>query len=86
MRKPKPNLVGDIDVSKLLESEGARLTALQDNDFYRVTAQRPGDIAQCYADASLALETLGWRAELGIESMCADTWRWQRWAAEHLSR
>ena len=53
---------------------------------YRVTAQRPGDIAQCYADASLALETLGWRARLGIESMCADTWRWQRWAAEHLSR
>ena len=53
---------------------------------YRVTARRPGDIAQCYADASLALQTLGWRARLGIDSMCADTWRWQRWAAEHLSR
>jgi len=51
---------------------------------YRVVTRRPGDIAQCYADASLALETLGWRAELGIESMCADTWRWQRWAAENL--
>ena len=38
MRKPKPNLVGTIDVSKLLESEDARNTALQDNDFYRVTA------------------------------------------------
>lgn len=53
---------------------------------YRVAARRPGDIAQCYADASLALETLGWRARLGIEAMCADTWRWQRWAAENLSR
>ena len=53
---------------------------------YRVTARRPGDIAQCYADASLALQTLGWRAELGIDSMCADTWRWQCWAAENLSR
>jgi UDP-glucose 4-epimerase len=51
---------------------------------HRVAARRPGDIAQCYADAALALETLGWRAELGIESMCADAWRWQRWAAEHL--
>jgi UDP-glucose 4-epimerase len=40
---------------------------------YRVAARRPGDIAQCYADASLAQETLGWRARLGIDSMCADT-------------
>ena len=53
---------------------------------YRVTARRPGDIAQCYADASLAEVMLGWRAELGIEAMCADSWRWQRWAAENLSR
>jgi UDP-glucose 4-epimerase len=53
---------------------------------YRVVARRPGDIAQCYADASLALATLGWRAELGVEAMCADTWRWQRWAAENLPR
>ncbi len=51
---------------------------------YRIVARRPGDIAQCYADAALALETLGWQAQLGIEAMCADTWRWQRWAAENL--
>jgi UDP-glucose 4-epimerase len=50
---------------------------------YRVAARRPGDIAQCYADASLAFETLGWRAGLGIEAMCADSWRWQCWAAEN---
>jgi len=47
-------------------------------------ARRPGDIAQCYADPALALATLGWQAQLGIEAMCADTWRWQRWAAENL--
>ena len=51
---------------------------------YRIAPRRPGDIAQCYADASLAFDTLGWRALLGIEAMCADTWRWQRWAAEEL--
>ncbi len=51
---------------------------------YRIVARRPGDIAQCYADAALAFETLGWQARLGIEAMCADTWRWQRWAAENL--
>jgi UDP-glucose 4-epimerase len=34
----------------------------------------------------IAQVAVGWRAELGIDSMCADAWRWQRWAAEHLSR
>src|SRR3990172_6214144 len=51
---------------------------------YRIVERRPGDTAQCYADPTLALATLGWQAQLGIEAMCADTWRWQRWAAENL--
>jgi len=44
---------------------------------YLVTARRPGDIATCYADPTLAHEMLGWQAELGIEKMCRDHWRWQ---------
>lgn len=52
---------------------------------YRVVGRRPGDIAQCYADPSLALEMLGWKAQLGIEAMCLDVWRWQQWATEHLT-
>jgi UDP-glucose 4-epimerase len=44
---------------------------------YRIAPRRPGDIAQCYADPSLARELLGWTAARGIEEMCADTWRWQ---------
>jgi UDP-glucose 4-epimerase len=51
---------------------------------YRVMGRRPGDVAQCYADPSYASGVLGWKAGLGIEAMCADTWRWQQWAAEHL--
>ena len=51
---------------------------------YKIVARRPGDIAQCYADPALALAMLGWQAQLGIDAMCADTWRWQRWAAENL--
>ncbi len=45
---------------------------------YRVGPRRPGDIAACFADPSLAQELLGWRAELGIEAMCQDSWRWQQ--------
>ncbi|MDZ7828283.1 MAG: UDP-glucose 4-epimerase GalE [Halofilum sp. (in: g-proteobacteria)] len=42
-----------------------------------VVARRPGDIATCYADATLARELLGWRAERGLEAICVDAWRWQ---------
>lgn len=44
---------------------------------YKIVARRPGDAAQCYADPALAAEKLGWRAELGLERMMEDTWRWQ---------
>jgi len=52
---------------------------------YRFVERRSGDVAQCYADPTLARETLGWQAQLGIEDMCADTWRWQQWAEENLA-
>lgn len=44
---------------------------------YVIKDRRPGDIATCYADASLAKKELGWEAQYGIDEMCADSWRWQ---------
>ncbi len=44
---------------------------------YKIAPRRPGDIASCYADTKLALNFLGWRAERGLDAMCADAWRWQ---------
>ena len=44
---------------------------------YTVTQRRPGDIAICYADPSMAKKELGWQAQRDIEEMCADSWRWQ---------
>ncbi|MFW6428579.1 MAG: UDP-glucose 4-epimerase GalE [Desulfosalsimonas sp.] len=44
---------------------------------YCITDRRPGDIAECWADPSLAQKELGWQARYGIEDMCADAWRWQ---------
>ncbi|ELX13308.1 UDP-glucose 4-epimerase GalE [Janthinobacterium sp. HH01] len=44
---------------------------------YQLVARRPGDIAACYADASLAERELGWKAQRNVEQMCADSWRWQ---------
>ena len=44
---------------------------------FDIVARRPGDIAACYADPSLAKSLLGWEAKWDIDRMCADTWRWQ---------
>lgn len=44
---------------------------------YTIVGRRPGDVAALYADPTKAEKVLGWRAERGIEEMCADAWRWQ---------
>ena len=42
-----------------------------------IVARRPGDVAEVYADPQLAERLLGWRAELDVDAMCRDAWRWQ---------
>lgn len=44
---------------------------------YQIMERRPGDIASCYADPTLAKDKLGWQAQYDIERMCEDAWRWQ---------
>ncbi|MGI5848675.1 MAG: UDP-glucose 4-epimerase GalE [Christensenellales bacterium] len=45
---------------------------------YVIDARRPGDIAVCYAKTDKAEKLIGWRAQRGIEDMCADAWRFER--------
>jgi UDP-glucose 4-epimerase len=44
---------------------------------HRILARRIGDIAEAYADPRRAQRWLGWRAELGVDDICRDTWRRQ---------
>ena len=44
---------------------------------YAVAPRRDGDIAECYAEPCKAREEMGWEAKLGIEEMCASSWKWQ---------
>lgn len=44
---------------------------------YVIAPRRPGDLATCYSDPSKAERELFWKAEKGIEEMCADAYRWQ---------
>jgi len=45
---------------------------------YKIVDRRSGDIAQCWADPSFAKQVLGWNAVRSLDTMCADTWRWQQ--------
>ena len=44
---------------------------------YRIVDRRAGDIAECWADTSLANQLLGWQSRRSLADMCVDTWRWQ---------
>ncbi|MCD8390565.1 MAG: UDP-glucose 4-epimerase GalE [Firmicutes bacterium] len=44
---------------------------------YQLDPRRPGDIAECYANAQKAKNELGWTAERTLAEMCEDSWRWQ---------
>ncbi len=41
---------------------------------YVVDDRRDGDLAECYADTSLATARLGWQASRTIEDACRDSW------------
>ena len=43
---------------------------------YEIVARRPGDVAQCYAEPTLAAAGTGWRPSVA-STRCADAWRWQ---------
>jgi UDP-glucose 4-epimerase len=60
-----------LDVVRAFEAASGRKVP------YQIVDRRPGDIAACYADPSLAKALLGWQAQYGIDEMCRDAWRWQ---------
>lgn len=45
---------------------------------YEITARRPGDIAECYADPTKAKEELGWTASKTLDEMCRDSWNFTK--------
>jgi len=44
----------------------------------KIVARRPGDIAACYADPSLAHQMLDWKAKRSLDEMARDAWNWQK--------
>ena len=44
---------------------------------YQIRQRRPGDAPEVWAEASKALDKIGFQATRGKAEMCQDTWRWQ---------
>jgi len=62
-------------VLEIIEAAGR---AIGEKIPYEVIARRAGDIAECYADPTLAATALKWKATRNLNVMCADAWRWQK--------
>ena len=60
-----------LDMVKAFESASGKAVP------YQIMPRRAGDVAACYAEPAAALALLDWRAERGLEAMCADAWKWQ---------
>lgn len=45
---------------------------------YKVVERRPGDIAECWSDSTLAEKKLGWKATHKLNEMMRDSWNWQQ--------
>ena len=44
---------------------------------YQISQRRPGDAPAVWAEASKAIDKIGFKATRGIVEICQDTWRWQ---------
>lgn len=44
---------------------------------FDIGPRRAGDIPESYTDPTLASRDLGWRAQMSIDDICRDAWRWQ---------
>jgi UDP-glucose 4-epimerase len=45
---------------------------------YEFAERRKGDVAECYADPSLAFKLLNWKTKFKLSQMCQDAWNWER--------
>lgn len=61
----------------VLESVAAFSRAVGREIPYEIVGRRPGDVAECVADARRAAALLGWRATRSLDEMCADHWAFQ---------
>lgn len=45
---------------------------------HRIAPRRAGDVASCFASPDRARSELGWKAQRGLDEMCASSWHFER--------
>jgi UDP-glucose 4-epimerase len=50
---------------------------------YTIGPRRAGDVEQVWGDVTKSTEKLGWKTELGIDTMMASAWEWEKYIAQN---
>jgi UDP-glucose 4-epimerase len=58
-----------------------RATGIKVN--YQIGPRREGDIEKVWGDVSKAANKLGWKAELGIDTMMSSAWEWEKYISQN---
>lgn len=64
--------------TSVMEMVSAMDNVLGRNLPVQIEARRPGDIAECFANAAKAQRELGWRAQYDLMDMVRHSWNWQQ--------
>jgi len=74
----QPYNLGTGNGNSVLQVVDAMQKAVGRDIAHQMAPRRAGDIASCYSDVSLVRNELGWKAERGLDRMCADSWHFQQ--------
>ncbi|MDN5283750.1 MAG: galE [Mucilaginibacter sp.] len=50
---------------------------------YEIGPRREGDVEQVWGDVTKSTNKLGWKAELGIDTMMSSAWEWEKYISQN---
>ncbi|MEZ2339092.1 UDP-glucose 4-epimerase GalE [Mucilaginibacter sp. RCC_168] len=50
---------------------------------YQIGPRRPGDVEKVWGDVTKSTNKLGWKAELGIDTMMLSAWEWEKYISQN---
>jgi UDP-glucose 4-epimerase len=50
---------------------------------YEIGPRRAGDVEQVWGDVTKSTNKLGWKAQLGIDTMMSSAWEWEKYISQN---
>jgi len=50
---------------------------------YEIGPRRAGDVEQVWGDVTKSSRQLGWRAQIGLDTMMSSAWAWEQYLAQN---